>query len=431
MSVMRRMKFAAGGALEVIEYPMNPRLPRYNGVAVCNVGDHHPCGWYGNGGVFRPDLAYFEDLAANYDPLFFVATLNLGHNDFWSWLADPSEKPALGLVSRLYTAGKGDDAQLVADFANLDPLLADEIDGGRWPNRSAEWVDAYDDFEWLKSNRPPDELPELESLFFYDKFARYFTGCAALGLSWPAVVGMGPWPSRSQESADDEMVKLPAAMRMPIPRAASQADVRRPRVFSLIPIEQEGTPMAGEKPKVGSPPEEGGSVTTATTTVDPVVAGEIKPASEPTVAAADTVTRAEFDAERERRAHLELIVAAKDRNDDVASRLRAHLADGRLTAQPQREAYTRLASQLHGTPPGKLMQANGAELQLEVSALDDLDAIIREFPAQASFKLHAHEEPGASDSDKNPAATERSEAVRKAGEMMGVTTPGTNKGGDQ
>jgi hypothetical protein len=411
------MKYAAGGELEVIEYPINMRLPRYNRLPIANVGEHHPTGWFQDGGVWKPDQAYFEDLASVYDPLQFVAIVDEGHPNPWAWFDDPGERPALGLISALYAEGQGDDAQLLADLVNLDPLLADEIDAGRWPNRSIEWVDAYDDYAWLKSHRPPDELPELESLFFYGRYARYLTGLALLGRSWPAVFGLGPWPSRSQDGNADGLIKLPAARREITPRAASQADTRHPRVFSLIPTnEQEGQPMAGDKAQgTESPPEKGGSVTTAT--VEPAVQTETATESveQATTAAAgasgDFATRAELEAAQAENRKLSLQLAAKNRDDEVRQRLSAHLRSGRLTAQNQRAAYTRLASQLFGQQPGKLMQASGQETQLDVSPLDDLDAIIREFPVQASMKLVADEDPGASDSDKN-SATDRDAVIR-------------------
>lgn len=180
-----------------------------------------------------------------------------------------------------------------------------------------------------------------------------------------------------------------------------------------------------------SPPVEGGDQDTAAATVetatDPAVI-DPEPGAEPKTASqaatGDAVSRAEFEALNARNTRLEAQLLASNREKAIESRLSSFVRAGKLTAQPQREAYRRLASQLFGQPPARLVKSSGEAIQLETAPLADLDALINEMPASATFSLVAGEEPGLSDYGKNAPAEERSKAVQAAAKRLGVDIEG-------
>ncbi|MCB1216434.1 hypothetical protein KDL44_03525 [bacterium] len=98
-----------------------------------------------------------REIAANYDPRYHLATLNLDHSD---------SGPALGAITALrFSAG-----HLWADIEGLPAWLAEELRAGRWPARSAEVWSELD-------GRGP-----------------YLRGLALLGARAPAVRGLPALP---------------------------------------------------------------------------------------------------------------------------------------------------------------------------------------------------------------------------------------------
>ena len=129
-------------------------------------------------------------------------------------------------------------------------------------------------------------------------------------------------------------------------------------------------------------------------------------------------------------AQTEARLMARVRDADVEDRLNAHLREGRLSTQGQRQAYSQLARQLHGRESEKVMLAGGKTETPELGGLDLLDQIIAGFPAQAPQGLLAGDKPGKSD-QTDPAATERSQAVAAAAKQRGVELAGNDEGGEQ
>ena len=97
------------------------------------------------------------EIAANYDPQYHLATINLDHSD---------SGPALGSISAL----RFDCMHLRADIAGLPHWLATQITEGRWPARSAE--------VWRE----------------LDGRGPYLRGLALLGARAPAVRGLPALP---------------------------------------------------------------------------------------------------------------------------------------------------------------------------------------------------------------------------------------------
>lgn len=103
-------------------------------------------------------------IADGYDPHYHSAPVNIDHAEYG---------PALGAVSDLVFDGE----QLCADLVNVPAPVADAIDAGRFPFRSAE---VYADLD----GRGP-----------------YLRALALLGARPPAVKGLPPFPAREQRTA--------------------------------------------------------------------------------------------------------------------------------------------------------------------------------------------------------------------------------------
>jgi len=104
------------------------------------------------------------EIAEHYDPHYHSAPVNIDHAE---------HGPALGAVSDLVFDGE----QLCADLVNVPASVADAIDAGRFPFRSAE---VYADLD----GRGP-----------------YLRALALLGARPPAVKGLPPFPARVQPDA--------------------------------------------------------------------------------------------------------------------------------------------------------------------------------------------------------------------------------------
>jgi len=118
--------------------------------------------------------ADLRQLADNYDPDYHRAPLNVDHRE---------QGPALGIVDGLSFDGH----YLRADLSRVPTELANEIDAGRYPFRSAE---VYANLE----GRGP-----------------YLRALALLGAKPPAVKGLPPMPGREQAQNSSQMASAPAA----------------------------------------------------------------------------------------------------------------------------------------------------------------------------------------------------------------------------
>lgn len=109
-------------------------------------------------------IADLARIAENYDPAYHAAPVNIDH---------AADGPALGVISDL----SWDGGFLSADIARVPPDVADDIDAGRYPFRSAE---VYADLE----GRGP-----------------YLRAVALLGARPPAVKGLPAMPLREANKA--------------------------------------------------------------------------------------------------------------------------------------------------------------------------------------------------------------------------------------
>lgn len=414
---LRRFFKAAAGESRTVDYPINASMPRYNRVPIMRIGEFTPSYWYANDGVFAPDEAYLRELAEVYNPEFYVAALNEDHDRYWG--------PASGLIIRLYVEGSGDDAVLYADLVNVDRELATEIDEGKWPHRSIEWVDAYDDLAWYQAyfeatGLDPALIPSVEDLFFYGDHPRYLTGLAVLGVRSPAVPGLGSMPERAQ-APDDMQPAMPVAARQFIPRTASSEEERGLRVKSLTPYTQEDD----------MPKDKAAGDTGTTEKVIPVTADEQLKAANDRIAELEASGQADRDAKvaaEKVAAHgasetaealktaqrAEARVAATQRDDLVKSAAADHTRNGKM-AGDNRDRYVGLATQLHGMEPRELTAADGSTTKAEKSPLTLLNEFIANQPAGVYIGEVAGEPP-ADQSDShgsNPAASAASTAIRE------------------
>jgi hypothetical protein len=151
-------------------------------------------------------------LAENYDPSWHPAMLNLEHAD---------GGPALGRVQALAFDGR----YLYADLVQVPLVLAEAIDSGRYPYRSAE---VYADLE----GRGP-----------------YLRAVALLGARPPAVKGLPPMPPREEHPAAAAGTARPEAGSSGGAAASPLQRARRGEghiitIYSEVPM----APKTAEKP---------------------------------------------------------------------------------------------------------------------------------------------------------------------------------------
>lgn len=390
---------AQAAAAQTVAYPVNPALPRFNSVPICAVGENYtPGGWILDGGRYSPDAPYLQGFADVYDPFFCCMTLDLGHPPYY----ERRYHPALALGLNLeFSAGL-----LRVDLVNVEPFLADEIEAGRWPNRSKEWDDASNYHAWAQWLASPGEtVPGEEEFYFYGKHHHYVHGLSLLSVL-PAVHSLGPMPPRASAGGETESQQdgpalpeyLLAAARKPVTihRLAASHGASR-FTTQLIPHQEAEMPDLIPAPTGAQPG--GGAAAGKPETQPPDTNAAVKPA--------DTITAAEAAQIRADNARL----TASMRERDVKDALSAHLASGRLTTQAQREAYTALLSQLHGQPAPEACQASQVtEVAGAASAAQLLDVIINGFPPQVPLGAAAAHATG---SDRNPAAEDPTAKARR------------------
>ena len=421
MNRPQRLILAADGDIQAVDYPINVTMPRYNDVPIMRVGEFTPRGWYLDDGVFKPDAAYLGDLANNYDPMFHIATVNTDHSILYEYLPGA----ALGGILSLSVKGSGDDAVLVGDLINVDRQLAAEIDEGKWPTRSGEWFDAYDDFEWYKHmleywGMDPSKAGSVEEFFFYGKYDRYLRGLGMLGLNMPAVPGLGPMPGRAQ-APDDMHREMPVAARLLVPRAACSEKERSLRVKSLTPYTTEDD-MA-EKKTAG---DSGATEKVITGTADAQLKAaneriaELEASGKADREAKETAEKVASDGETTTAEALktaqraEARVAATQRDDMVKSSAADHTRNGKMAGE-NRDRFVELAIQLHDLDPREITAADGSTRKAEKSPFTLLNEFIANQPAVASIGSIADEPPAdqSDSSGSNPAASAASAAIRE------------------
>ena len=409
-----------------IQWPVPPGAARYSHVLVAIEGLYHFSGPSHPGG-YPWTKARMQAVAASYDAVnVYAAPINTDHWRFGG--------PAQGVITAVYYE-EGEDGlgRLYVDLAITCPQLEYELSLGMWTARSLEWHDAEALSLWLSE--------PLEDCLFYDEHELYLTGLGFLGQLEPGVPGLGPLPPRADAGeAEPPIVLIPTRV------AAAQAE-RRPRLRSVIPDPKEGQPMAGEKQTATtgkSPPKDDEAALKARLAELEAEAAESSRRAEQAEARvqelsaeqagedpAITAQLQQLKTREESIAQTEARLLARVRDADVEDRLKAHLSDGRLTTQAQRQAYSQLARQLHGRESEAVMLAGGQSETPELGGLDLLDQIIAGFPAQAPQGLLAGDKPGQTDTDREGRDTERISAVKRAAKQHGVELDTDGKGGEQ
>lgn len=140
--------------------PTSPSQTGYRRVAILRPGAYTDS----LGQPISFSAAELAQIAEHYDPDYHSAPVNIDHAE---------HGPALGAVSDLVFDGE----HLCADLVNVPSQVADAIDAGRFPFRSAE---VYADLD----GRGP-----------------YLRALALLGARPPAVKGLPPFPAREQRAA--------------------------------------------------------------------------------------------------------------------------------------------------------------------------------------------------------------------------------------
>ncbi|MBN2080908.1 hypothetical protein JW859_01750 [bacterium] len=133
-------------------------------------------------------------LAENYDPHYHCAPVNIDHEE---------HGPALGLVGDLVFDGE----YLAADLTHVPAAVADALDAGRYPGRSAE---IYQDLD----GRGP-----------------YLRAVALLGARPPAVKGLPPLPPRVNDNETEPTTNQGRALSS---RQAGPAPRRMPHVIHVF-----------------------------------------------------------------------------------------------------------------------------------------------------------------------------------------------------
>ena len=369
----RIQRILAAAAEGTGDYPLDPRTIIYRKVLLAVSGTFHPYGAPPEGVTF--DQAYFAELAANYDPLWFAGTLNCDHPELWVW-------PPYGAASGIILNPTAEDGKLYADLAVFDWWLADELDRGKWPTRSIEWHDE----KFCGGHK------------FYDKFDKYLTGLAFLGLDKPAVPGLGPLPARESDQRD-ELPAEPTYYALPL--AASAGARGALRLVSNSP--QEESLMKDEKQEQGSPPAADQALAAKVAALEQENAA-LKAGQQTAVSAENSALAARISALEAENASLR----AAENQRAIDTRVAALKASKTLTPATE-PLYRSLAATL-AQPAAACLKASLAD-GAELAPLDLVDKLLASMP-------HPPASPVASGAPRQPAAVEITAADREVGKQL-------------
>ncbi|MCC7479194.1 hypothetical protein IT575_12150 [bacterium] len=243
-------------------YPINPDLPQYLDVPIMHEGEISPCGV--GGALYPVTFARLEAYAKSCDPVHWpAASLNFDHEGQW-WGG-----PAYGVIAGLRAEKVAGRGLLLAHIANVPYWVGDMIDGGQYPYRSPEFIDAPFLAELWDM--------KVERLRYYGVEDYYVTALALMGQYLPAFPHLGPMPARYQPPADEKPEAEPIEIViLPLAATAAQVEHRRIAAFEFNPSKEAlmGDTAQDKTRQGGSPPVNTAAQTT-TAPATPQDSGDI------------------------------------------------------------------------------------------------------------------------------------------------------------